>query len=83
MAEPEKLPETIEEVRRRKNHESSWSSNYLVAEDLDGWIHFRLFISVVQFFSQDTFQYRSFDYRNIFFVLNKFLDLKNTSVFST
>lgn len=35
MAEPEKLPETSEEVRHLKNHESSWSSKLLVAEDLD------------------------------------------------
>lgn len=35
MAEPEKLPETSEEVRQLKNRESSWSSKLSVAEDLD------------------------------------------------
>ena len=39
MAEPEKLPETSEEVRQLKNRESSWSSKLSVAEDLDGRTH--------------------------------------------
>lgn len=34
MAEPEKLPETSEEVRLLKNHESSWASKLSVAQDL-------------------------------------------------
>lgn len=36
MSEPEKVPETSEEVRHLENQESSWSSKLLVAEDLDG-----------------------------------------------
>lgn len=47
MAEPQKLPETSEEVRRLKNHESFWSSNLLVAEDLDERTHFNLYTSII------------------------------------
>lgn len=42
MAQPEKPPETSEEVRHLKNHESSWSSKQAVAEA--GWAHLSLCI---------------------------------------
>lgn len=68
MAEPEKLPETSEEVRQLKNLESSWSSKLSVAEDLDGRTHvsFKAHYSGISlictvFINLDTLDCRSFE----------------------
>ena len=70
MAEPEKLPETSEEVRHRKNHGSPRSSELLVAEDIDGWTFLSLYSKffIVFFIYVETLQHRSFYYMYISFV---------------